>query len=199
VAEYAGYYQRIYQAAGQVAGARLVVDSSKHGALAWCLRHTDLDLRVVHVIRDARAVAYSWTRRVIRPESGRAEMTRYRPGRSALLWNAQNSALGLLAGRGVPVLRVRYEQFVADPVRTLRQVAGFAGLDLATADLDFLGRSRVTLGTGHSAAGNPMRFTVGTVPLRRDDAWRRELNPGHRRLVAALCAPLLAAYGYRLR
>jgi hypothetical protein len=199
VAEYAGYYQRIYQAAGQVAGARLVVDSSKHGALAWCLRHTDLDLRVVHVIRDARAVAYSWTRRVIRPESGRAEMTRYRPGRSALLWNAQNSALGLLAGRGVPVLRVRYEQFVADPVRTLRQVAGFAGLDLATADLDFLGRSRVTLGTGHSAAGNPMRFTTGAVPLHSDDAWRCALAPRHRRLVGALCAPLLAAYGYPLR
>ena len=199
VAEYAGYYQRIYQAAGQVAGARLVVDSSKHGALAWCLRHTDLDLRVVHVIRDARAVAYSWTRRVIRPESGRAEMARYRPGHSAMLWNAQNAALGLLAGRGVPVLRVRYEQFVADPVRTLRQVAGFAGLDLSAADLDFLGRSRVTLGTGHSAAGNPMRFTTGAVPLRRDDAWRQELAPRHRRLVGAVCAPLLAAYGYPLR
>jgi hypothetical protein len=199
VTEYAGYYQRVYAAAGQVAGARLVIDSSKHGALAWCLRHADLDLRVAHVIRDARAVAYSWTRRVARPESGQDEMTRYRPGHSALLWNAQNAALALLARRGVPVRRVRYEQFVADPVGTVRQLAAFAGLAVSPADLWFVDGSQVVLGPGHSAAGNPMRFTTGTVPLRRDDAWRRGLAPGHRRLVGAVCAPLLAAYGYPLR
>lgn len=201
VAEYAGYYQRVYAAAAQVAGASLVVDSSKHGALAWCLHHGGVDLRVVQVIRDARAVAYSWTRRVARPESHGEEMTRYPPGRSALLWNTQNAALGLLAWRGVPLLRLRYEQFVSDPAGAVRLLAGFAGLDMSTDDLDQLveGGDRVRLGPGHSAAGNPMRFTVGTVPLRRDDAWRRDLAPRHRRLVGVLCAPLLAAYGYPLR
>ncbi|HET6214816.1 MAG TPA: sulfotransferase, partial [Micromonosporaceae bacterium] len=67
VAEYAGYYARVYNAAAQVAGASVVVDSSKHAALAYCLAGTpDLDLRVLHVVRDARGVAYSWTKRVPR-------------------------------------------------------------------------------------------------------------------------------------
>ena len=62
----------------------------------------DIDLRVVHVVRDARGVAYSWTKTVTRPETdGADEMTRYSPGRSALLWNAHNAAFGLLARRGV--------------------------------------------------------------------------------------------------
>jgi hypothetical protein len=122
-------------------------------------------------------------------------MTRYPPARSALLWNAHNAALGLLAHRGVPVRRVRYERLVADPARELRALAAFAGLDVTALDLRF--DRQVTLERCHSAAGNPMRFTVGTVPLRRDDAWRRELAPRHRRLVTALCAPLLTAYGYR--
>jgi hypothetical protein len=43
-----------------------------------------------------------------------------------------------------------------------------------------------------------MRFTVGRVALRRDDAWRHALRAGHRRLVMALTAPLLGRYGYPL-
>jgi hypothetical protein len=42
-----------------------------------------------------------------------------------------------------------------------------------------------------------MRFTVGRVPLRHDEAWRTALPPRQRRVVSALTAPLLRAYGYR--
>lgn len=200
VGEYGDYYRRLYTAAAAVAGARVVVDSSKHSALAWCLSRCQLDLRVAHVVRDPRGVAYSWTKHRLRPESGTgAEMTRYSPVRSALLWNAHNAALGLLRQRGVPVTRLRYERFLADPGQGLRELAGVAGLDVSDADLSFVEPEAVRLRVGHSAAGNPMRFTVGTVPLRRDEAWRRALPARQRGLVGALCAPWLARYGYPLR
>ncbi len=68
VAEYSEYYAKIYVAAAAVAGASVVIDSSKHSALAHCLRHSpDIDLRVLHVVRDPRGVAYSWTKTVARP------------------------------------------------------------------------------------------------------------------------------------
>ncbi len=199
VAEYAYFYSRLYEAAAAESGARAVVDSSKHSALAYCLRWSaDIDLRVVHMVRDSRGVAYSWTKTVDRPEAdGRAQMTRYRPGRAALLWNAHNTALGWLARTGVPVYRLRYEELLADPRRAVRAVASFAGLD--PGPLDFLDSASVRLGTCHSAAGNPMRFVTGSVPLRRDDAWRDAFPPAQRRLVGALTAPLLAAYGYGRR
>ncbi|MEV6343476.1 sulfotransferase [Actinoplanes sp. NPDC051851] len=198
VREYAAYYTRVYTAAAEVSGARLVVDSSKHSALAHVLRWSDrIDLRVVHVVRDARGVAYSWTKKVSRPETdGTDEMTRYSPGRSALLWNAHNAAFGLLARRGVPVRRIRYEEFVADPRAGLLDIADFADLPLHPSDLDFLRPDHADLTVGHSAAGNPMRFTVGRLPLRRDDAWVHALPSAQRRLVGAVCAPLLHAYGY---
>jgi hypothetical protein len=200
VREYANFYARLYAAAADVAGAHVIVDSSKHSALAHVLRWADdVDLRVVHVVRDARGVAYSWTKTVARPETdGTDEMTRYSPARSALLWNAHNAAFGLLARRGVPVRRMRYEQFLADPRAALRDLAAYAGVPVAASDLDFLGEGYADLSVGHSAAGNPMRFTVGRVPLRRDDAWTVALPPAQRRLVGAVCAPLLRAYGYRL-
>ena len=207
VHEYAEYYTRVYAAAAEVSGARVVVDSSKHSALAHVLRWSnDLDLRVVHVVRDARGVAYSWTKTVARPETdGTEEMTRYSPGRSALLWNAHNAAFGLLARRGVAVHRVRYEEFVASPQASLTALASFAGVELGPSDLDFLQPGQADLPghadlkVGHSAAGNPMRFTVGRLPLRRDDAWVASLPPRQRRLVGAVCAPMLRAYGYPLR
>jgi hypothetical protein len=201
VLEYASYHARVYAAAAEVTGAQVVVDSSKHSALAHCLRWSpELDLRVVHMVRDARGVAYSWTKRVARPESdGTHEMTRYSPTYSALLWNAHNLAFGLLRRRGVPVRRVRYEEFLADPRLVISELAEFAGLELALGDLRFLGDAHADLGPAHSAAGNPMRFTVGQVQLRRDDAWVRALTAGHRRLVTTVCAPQLRKYGYPLR
>ena len=200
VHEYAEYYSRVYAAAAEVSGARIVVDSSKHSALAHVLRwSSDLKLRVVHVVRDARGVAYSWTKTVARPETdGTQAMTRYSPGRAALLWNAHNAAFGLLARRGVPVHRIRYEEFVSDPRTALTELAAFAGVDLGPSSLDFLQPGQPLLKVGHSAAGNPMRFTVGRIVLRRDDAWVSALPPRQRRLVGAVCAPMLRAYGYPL-
>ena len=155
VREYANHYAKIYAAAAEVSGAAVVVDSSKHSSLAHVLRHADdVDLRVVHVVRDARGVAYSWTKTVNRPETdGADEMTRYSPGRSALLWNAHNAAFGLLAKRGVAVRRVRYEEFLTDPRAALIRLADFAGLTLEPGDLDFLRPGQADIGVGHSAAG----------------------------------------------
>jgi hypothetical protein len=201
VEEYAAYYSAVYTAAARVAGASVVVDSSKHSALAHCLRWgATIDLRVVQMVRDPRGVAYSWTKTVDRPETdGADQMTQYSPARSALLWSAHNAAFGLLARRGVPVRRLRYEELLADPRPVVRELAAFAGLEVSTLDLDFLTDENAELSVGHSAAGNPMRFRTGRIPLRRDDAWRRALPGRQRRLVGALCAPMLRGYGYPLR
>jgi hypothetical protein len=197
VTEYAQWYARLYTAAAEVSGASVLVDSSKHAALAYCLRFApDLDLRVAHMVRDSRGVAYSWTKQVVRPESlSGDEMTRYTPGRSALLWNAHNAAFGLLPRCGVPVRRIRYEQLLSAPNDVLTSLASF--VDLPITRVDLVKDGVVSLGSCHSAAGNPMRFKTGPVPLRHDDAWRTLLPPRQRRLVSALTLPLLGAYGYR--
>ncbi|HEY2795645.1 MAG TPA: sulfotransferase, partial [Micromonosporaceae bacterium] len=213
---YADYYARIYRAAAAITGADVIVDSSKHSALAYCLRWSGLDLRVVHVVRDSRGVAYSWTKRISRPEaemrSGRPEsapepdlsprhddeMTRYSPGRSAVLWTAHNAAFGVLGHCGVPVARIQYEHLIASPRATVARIAAFAGIEVGRDDLNFLTDHAVTLEQCHSAAGNPMRFLTGEIPLRRDDAWLAALPPNQRRLVGAITAPMLGAYGYRI-
>ena len=195
VAEYVDAYRRLYAAVARVSGAELVIDSSKHASLAHALRWCDgLDLRVLHVLRDPRAVAYSWTKELRR--NAAADMDTFSPAAAANLWTVMNLGFHLLGARGVPVRRGRYEDFIADPVAGLRQVAAFAGLAVTDADLAFLTRDRATLTVAHTASGNPMRFVTGDIELRRDEAWRERLPAADRRRVTSLTLPLLARYGY---
>src|SRR5262249_39684390 len=148
------------------------IDSSKHAALAFCLRWAahagtgEIDLRVIHVVRDSRGVAYSWTKQVRRPEAvsaakaGGSEefMAQWSPAKTAVHWNAENAAFALLARRGTPTTVLRYEEFLRDPAGALRQSAEFAGLPAGDAALAFLTESSgivsARLSANHTASGN---------------------------------------------
>ena len=199
VEEYTDYFQAVYHAAREISGAELVVDSSKYTPLYFCLRRRrDLDLRLLHLIRDSRAVAYSWTKHVRRPEAtGRDEfMYRIAPGRMALIWSVHNTLLALPRFAGSAARTLRYEDFARDPGAALREVAEFADLDLPPQALDFLSTDSVRLSASHQVAGNPLRFTTGDVRIRRDDDWKSKLDRSDRRRVAMLTAPVAAAFGY---
>jgi hypothetical protein len=199
--EYTSYYARLYAAITSVSGCRLVVDSSKHPSLAHCLRRRDdIDLRVLHLVRDSRAVAYSWSIRVRRPDADdESYMWRYSPAVAAGLWDAQNVAFHLLTKLGCPTLRLRYEDLITGPEAAIRRVTSFAGIP-APASLEFLGAEGTSrwarLGSGHSVSGNPMRFATGKVPIRLDERWRTSMPKVQQRAVTALTFPLLAGYGY---
>ncbi|GAA1269717.1 sulfotransferase [Sphaerisporangium rubeum] len=200
---YTRAYSRVYEAAAQVAARPVVVDSSKHASLAFCLLTSPVvDLSVVHLVRDPRAVAHSWQRHVRRPEDG-APMTRWRPWRTAVHWVVQNLAFELLALRNGTVVRVRYEDLLADPPAVLVPLLAQLGLPTGPRGdppglSGFAAGHRVAeLSMAHTCSGNPMRFTTGTLELRLDDTWCDRLPRHHRWLVTALTWPLMIRYGYR--
>ena len=178
----------------------MVVDASKHASLAFCLRtEPAIDLRVMHLVRDPRAVAYSWTRPLKRPEAAGAAPASPRyiptmsPASSAMRWNIVNLELHLLTAQGTPTRLIRYEDFIAAPVAGMRKLAGFAGVE---PELSFMSDTGADLGLTHTAGGNPMRFSAGWIEFRRDDSWASRLRPDARAQVTALTFPLLARYGY---
>jgi hypothetical protein len=195
VNRYAGMFRSIYEGVQQAAPTPLIVDSSKHPSMAYCLRtQSDLDIRMVHVVRDPRAVAYSWAKTVERPEAGVEEkfMNRYTPARAAMLWTGENAAMTSLTRLGTPVLRLHYEDLVADPVTALRRVLDFAGMP---ADVHIpIDGHRATLRPNHTVSGNPLRFRNGELVIRRDDDWVTQLGARDRAVVSAMTAPLRLAY-----
>lgn len=195
--EYADLYRRIYVAAAEVAGADVVVDSSKVAPTAMALtHHPGIDMRVLHIVRDARGVAHSWSKVVARPETrGELDMPRMSTLGSTAQWLAHNLAIGGVVRRGVPLARLRYEDLVQDPAAELATAWGRLGLP-GTCRLPVSADGVIELRGTHSVAGNPMRFKRGPVPVRVDDAWREEMPAARRRAVGLLAWPALRHYGY---
>jgi hypothetical protein len=195
------YYQtlqQLYRAVADVSGARVVVDSSKFPSyLTALLQSPGLDVRVAHIVRDPRAVAYSWQRLRHDPDApGGEQMPRMHPGFTALYWSAWNLATERIAGRcGLPYLRFRYEDLIADPAGTLRAIAELGGVPGAAVPAGSGGEMLVP--RTHQVSGNPMRLRTGPVALRLDDEWTTEMATRHRYLTGAVTVPLRHRYGYR--
>lgn len=189
---------RLYRAVRVVSGASVVVDSSKYASYALILSGVRrLDLRVLHLVRDSRAVAYSWMRRKPMPEveSETRFMPLKGPWRSALFWDLENLGLHLLRGSALEYRVLRYDDLASHPGAALG--AALDGIRLQ-ADLGFLRDGTIHLGSNHMVAGNPLRFHRGEVPIRPDVEWRSRLGPAPRWVVTGLTWPLLVRYGFPL-
>lgn len=148
----------LLDAVGEVADARIVVDSSKNHARALLLCRTAVSrVRVIHLERDGRAVVRSYRRK------GRSL-----PG-ALRRWLAPT--LGALLVRrlspATPWLTVSYSSLTEDPEQELRRICGFLGLEYRPAMLAF------EQGPDHSIGGNRMKL-ARSGEIRRDVAWRHD-------------------------
>lgn len=198
--DYAGYFRAIYEAVGAMTGARVIVDSSKHASLALALSHDrHIDLRVLHLTRDSRGVAFSWSKEVQRPEaSDGALMPRMSAAESTLTWAAHNLTIEGLRYRRVPIARVRYEDFVAAPHDEISRAWARLGLP-GTPDVPLRADNSIDLSPTHSVAGNPLRFRTGRTVLRPDTQWRSDMAANDRTLVTAMSLPVMRWLGYGRR
>jgi hypothetical protein len=190
---YAPVLRRLY---GAVAARGVVVDSSKHPSTAFLLRRVPgVRLRLVHLVRDARGVVFSLSKRVRRPEvlDHDAFMHRRTATRGAAEWVFFNALFHVLRLTGTRSTRVRYEDVVSRPLDALTSVGGGG-----TRELAFVDAAGVELEVDHTVAGNPMRFAHGRVELRLDEDWRTTMHARDRRVTTAIAGPLLRLYGYRL-
>jgi hypothetical protein len=152
-------------------------------------------VHVIHLVRDSRAVTYSQQRPKLKPEIHWKEqrMKVKGPGRTAVTWFLVNALLHLLENHTY-YMRVRYEDFVRDPERTLLQITADCGQ--ARSSLPLLKEQSVWLGEAHTVSGNPIRFQQGWTRVALDTEWERKLGRSQRRIVSAITGPLLAKYGY---
>ncbi len=185
----------LYDALQTVSGARLIVDGSKLPLYVEVLSQLGLDLRTLPLVRDPRAVAFSWGRVRHNPGTGRP-MVRHSALRSSLAWVLTNSKIERLGRRpeaGV-LPPLRYEDFVVGAAPILDRCLEQVGLGGGQRILDRAAQRG--LEPGHSVAGNPMRFRTGPIRLRLDDEWRSGLGWARRRLVELVCRSQMTALGY---
>jgi hypothetical protein len=178
-------------------GRGVVIETSKRAQDAALLAGAPgIEHYVLHMVRDPRAVGYSWRRAKPRPSpDGTATMaTRRLPG-SVEKWT-ENCLTAEVLRRQIPPERwhfLRYEDFAARPRESVQEVLAFLGL---SAESPIRRDGAVDLGSGHTVAGNPDRFRTGEVRIVADEEWRRQMPRREQVLVGLATAPLLRRYGY---
>lgn len=196
---YTEILRELYRGIFQVTGAEVIVDSSNIPSHAFLLREvSDIDLRVLHLIRDSRGVAHSWQKVVEKQVTAGAPqyLPRFGPFASSARWLGYNAETSALARMGVPYRRLRYEDLMARPLAQTRGILRFAGLSVPDESLPFTASDEVRLEPNHTVDGNPIRFSTGSTQLRMDEEWRRKMSSLDRSVVTLATMPGLVRYGY---
>lgn len=191
---------RVYRAISELTSCSVVIDSSKVASFALLVAaDAGVRLRVIHLVRDSRGVAFSWAKRgVVKPdvEGGTSTMDTYGIGATALRWSYHNALFAFFPPRRIPVATMCYEKLVMAPVAEMERSLRRFGLAVDEAARSALESGSVSLANGHTIGGNPMRFRGREQSVRLDNEWRRAMPSDMRRSVTMLTWPLLLRYGY---
>lgn len=165
----------------EASGNKVIVDSSKTGIrLKYLRKISGLEVRVIRLIRDGRAVALtymdSWKFADAHEPSlrggGNATVSHQKKSmeQAAMEWRRSNEeAESILSSLGDDQsIQIRYEDLCDNTAATLDAVTDFLGLDTGRDYASF--RS-----AAHHIIGNGMRLD-NTSEVRLDDRWRKFLS-----------------------
>jgi len=188
----------VYRAITEVTGARVVVDSSRLPIEPVGLGLVPgVDVKVTQLVRDPRAVVYSWKRLKRTADYSDDEyMPRFSASYTTASWLARNVVTEAVRRRG-PVEVVQYDDMAREPAAVLRHLAAFVGEPAG--DLEFLTSDRAVLAPTHTSGGNPNRMQSGAIKIAPDDEWRHGIAARDRAVATAIALPLLHRYGLPIR
>jgi hypothetical protein len=191
--------RELFEQVSEAAAGSILVDSSKLPGRGFALKAAPgIELYLVHLVRDPRAVIWSKMKRIKRKvEAGVQRELRPRPLLyTALRWIVINIASEMLAARigRRRTVRVRYEDFVADPKSTLARVLALVGERVENMPDGISARLR----PHHQVSGSRHRMQKELL-ISMDEQWRSSMPTLKQRVVAIVCAPLLWRYGYGWR
>ena len=185
-----------------ISGAKWVVDSSKIALrLKYLLRIPSLEIKVVRVIRDGRAVALTYTDEARFADAADPGLRGGGTGErrvnaqdniadAANEWKRSNESADCLVA-GLPDsqwMEVRYEELCRQPAATLRCLSEFLGVDPARLNLDFRAREQHVIGNG-------MRLD-STSEIRLDERWKTHLSSADIEVFEKVAGRLNRRYGY---
>jgi hypothetical protein len=195
--EYKSLTAALYHAIADVSNKQIVVDSTKYPARALALLSVPgIDLRLLHLVRDGRAVTWSIHRmpnvdlegNII--DYGEDKVA----GSTARAWRRVNLFSSLLTRLSKRSVRVRYEDLVTQPERELQRIGDLIDVDMMP--LARILENETPLEVTHMVAGNRVRHQK-TLRLKPDLEWREKLSERDRHTFWKHAGWLAKRYGYQ--
>ncbi len=165
----------LFEAAATMTGASVIVDSSKDPLLLKHLYALEpARLRVIHLVRDPRAVSLSFVNNFDRDGTAYvAEASGARPTltEAATYWRDRNRNIRLASWR-IPAhqrLFLRYEDLCREREASAAALSEFLGEPITIPEI-------IHLRQQHTIAGNPMRQSETSIRVRLGEDWRKRLS-----------------------
>lgn len=194
---YIDFLRGVYRAAASQSGAKVLIDSSKFPTYGYLLQLIpEFDVKVVHLVRDPRAVAFSWSKTKTQPDPDEELYFRkYGTMGSTIRWSARNLAsLWVNTNKASDHVIVRYEDFIQNPANELTRIIEMIGM--GTSKLPVSDAKTLIIEQSHSIWGNSSRLIHGPVPLKMDDLYQREQKILDKLIATMFSLPLLGKYDY---
>lgn len=198
---YSKYTLCLFESIREVSGKQIIVDSSKNPLRAYALSQVPgIDLRIVHLVRDGRGVAWSLKKSYKKNiESGlQKDITSRSILRTAAFWIFINLLSNWVRKKLHPEfsIRVRYEDFIKFPDQVLEEIGDLIDCDLSEV-ADVINNKR-QLTIGHTIAGNRLRM-LKTLNLRLDEEWRDSMSPSDKWMFWTVTSCVMGQYQYTKR
>ncbi|WP_424979797.1 sulfotransferase family protein [Leisingera sp. S232] len=191
-AEFLEAFGALYEAASQQAGGRMLIDSSKSVDLCLALSLLpQVELKILNLVRDPRAVAVSWAKVLKRPKVLRGRTRN---------WAGRQKRLEILR-RHAPAdfMPLRYEDLTEDPQTWTGRIQDWAGLER---DLSlFTGFNTADISWERAHLFPPANATVlkerkETIEVTPAGSWKRPENAELHAMAEELTFPFAETLGY---
>ena len=194
---YRSFLEVLYRTVAQRSGTRVIVDSSGSPLHGYVLAGLgEIDVAMVHLVRDVRAVAFSNQKQKPNPSAPAPDATmRTKPfPRVAATWMLYNYLLEGLEAEVDTYTLAKYEELFATPQTRFGGLANKMGIESMVEDV-FRG-DRVCLSSEHTGQGNPVRYKKGIEKLAPDTEWVEKMSRVKERFMAHVCKTRLEKYSY---
>ncbi|MEM1328000.1 MAG: sulfotransferase domain-containing protein [Bacteroidota bacterium] len=182
--------------------AEIIIDSSKVAPYVHAVSQlADFDIYVLHLVRDPRAVAYSWQKKIKRSDVEKNDevfMEEYSPRKSSISWQLVNQYAESLKNRtDLKYHFLKYEDFAQQPEKHLAQLLQF--LNYSKDAIEINDNSIPLHRTDYGIWGNPnVRQQKEQLRIKYDSDYKKQLHPSTTRTATFWSLPLLLRYGYSI-
>lgn len=164
----------------EVSGREILFDASKHSMQLYHLSRTpEIDLRVIHLLRDPRGWCNSRQKNFNEPVD-----------QTARRWVEGNNRISRITSHmpAEKTILLRYEEFCINPQKTMERIWKLADLPVVN-----LPENLNTI--NHHLLGNRMR-TCKDLKIKQDLSWQGELSRDERKIIEQLTTPVAQHFGY---
>lgn len=203
VEDYVNILSDLYNSIKEISGAKVIVDTSKDPYYALFLSHIpNIELYIVHLVRDPRAVVFSQVfrkkKQIAAKNSEFIMGNELSPLKSLRNWMWKNFIINkFLNNRNFNYSRIRYEDFVEGPLDNLLKINKFIVENEDCAKNVINGRS-FRPKTSHVFSGNPNRLLKGIVKINADEEWRSKLPNIWKIIIPSIAFWQIKKYGYKI-